>query len=94
MGRLLFVVFLCAVIYIGCNNRDSEKEDKEYQRSINREIQLRDAGMDRAADIERDLRRDYMRGSGYTSPDGSKQIHYQGSREQQEMLDLIDSYNW
>ncbi|MBR3938670.1 MAG: hypothetical protein IKJ67_01670 [Bacteroidales bacterium] len=94
MGRLLFVVFLCAVIYIACNNRDSEKEDKEQQRSINREIQLRDDGMDEAANIERDLRRDYLRGGGYTSPDGGRQVHYQGSREQQEMLDLIDSYNW
>lgn len=94
MGKLLFAIFLCAVIYIACNNKTPDKEDEQYLRSINREQELRDAGMDEAANIERDLRRDYLRGGGYTSPDGGRQVHYQGSREQQDMLDLIDSYNW
>ena len=35
-----------------------------------------------------------MEGGGYTSPDGGKQIHYQGSEEQKEHLRMMDAYGW
>lgn len=85
---------------IGCDSNYSSSsssryiEDDNYWESIGREQELRDAGMDGAADIERNARRDYMEGGGYTSPDGGKQIHYQGSEEQKEHLRMMDAYGW
>ena len=48
--------------------------------------------MEGAATMERNARREYMKGGGYTAPDGSKQVHYKDSKEQKEMLELIDKY--
>ncbi|HIY47636.1 MAG TPA: hypothetical protein IAA35_06335 [Candidatus Alistipes faecigallinarum] len=48
--------------------------------------------MDDAAAIERNARREYMKGGGYTAPDGSKQVHYNGSKEQESDLEMIDAY--
>ncbi len=97
MKKFLGLMLLCAttVCLISCfgeSSSSSRVEDDKYWESIGRERALRDAGMDGAANIERNARREYMKGGGYTSPDGGKQIHYKGSREQKEMLDLIDQY--
>ena len=67
-------------------------EDENYWKSIQREQELKDAGLDGAANIERKDRQNYMRGEGYTSPDGGQQVHYKGSVEQQRDLDAIDEY--
>ncbi len=91
---LLLATMVCLTSCFGESSSSSRVEDDKYWESIGRERALRDAGMEGAANIERNARREYMKGRGYTSPDGSKQIHYKGSREQKEMLDLIDSYNW
>jgi hypothetical protein len=48
--------------------------------------------MEGAATIERNARREYMKGGGYTAPDGSKQVHYKGSQEQKRDLEMIDAY--
>lgn len=79
---------------IGCGDSSSGcyDYDDECWESVGREKQLRDAGMDDAADLERKSRLNYMKGDGCTSSDGSRQIHYQGSKEQQRDLDLIDEY--
>lgn len=66
--------------------------DENVSKSIDREQALRDAGMDGAANIERNARRKYEQGGGYTSTDGSRQIHYNGSREQENDLRMIDEY--
>lgn len=66
--------------------------DKNVSNSMEREQSLRDAGMDRAANIERNARRKYNQGGGYTSKDGGRQVHYNGSREQQNDLRMIDEY--
>ena len=97
MKKFLGLMLLCAttVCFTSCfgeSSSSSRVEDDKYWDSIGRERALRDAGMDGAANIERNARREYMKGGGYTSPDGGKQIHYKGSREQKEMLDLIDQY--
>lgn len=97
MKKFLGLMLLCATTVcltscFGESSSSSRVEDDKYWESIGRERALRDAGMDGAANIERNARREYMKGGGYTSPDGGKQIHYKGSREQKEMLDLIDQY--
>ena len=89
---LLSATTVCLTSCFGESSSSSRVEDDKYWESIGRERALRDAGMDGAANIERNARREYMKGGGYTSPDGGKQIHYKGSREQKEMLDLIDQY--
>ena len=89
---LLCATTVCLTSCFGESSSSSRVEDDKYWESIGRERALRDAGMDGAANIERNARRGYMKGGGYTSPDGGKQIHYKGSREQKEMLDLIDQY--
>ena len=89
---LLCATTVCLTSCFGESSSSSRVEDDKYWESIGRERALRDAGMDGAANIERNARREYMKGGGYTSPDGGKQIHYKGSREQKEMLDLIDQY--
>ena len=95
------VAILCCISFNSCISCDSNYssssssryvEDENYWESINKEQDLRDAGMDGAADIERNARREYMQGGGYTSPEGDKQIHYQGSQEQKRDLDMIDEY--
>lgn len=69
-------------------------EDQEYWRSIQREKELKDAGLYDAAKIERRARQDYVQGGGYTAPDGRGQIHFQGSKEQEEQLRMMDELGW
>lgn len=64
----------------------------EYNESLAREIMLKQAGMEEAAKIERTQRIKYLRGGGYDSKDGGKQVHYKGSAQQQRDLDAIDKY--
>lgn len=94
--NVLVVTTICLSLSscFGCDGGSSSyrREDSNYWNSIGREQQLRDAELDDAANMERNARREYMRGGGYTSPDGGKQIHYQGSREQKRDLDMIDEY--
>lgn len=70
----------------------SYQTDENVSNSIDREQALRDAGMDGAANIERNARRKYEQGGGYTSTSGGRQVHYNGSREQQNDLRMIDEY--
>lgn len=65
---------------------------EEYNNSLEREMQLRKAGMDNAADMERKARNQYLRDGGYDSRDGGKQIHYNGSKQQEDHLNAIDEY--
>lgn len=68
--------------------------DKEYWNSVQREKALKAMGMDDAAEIERQSRLKYLQGGGYSSPDGGSQVHYQGSKEQQEDLRRIELMGW
>lgn len=92
------VVFLCTILSlqscIGCSNQSSNDYDENYWNSVGREQELKDAGLDDAAKIERNSRLDYLKGGGYTSPDGGRQIHYKGSKEQQEDLKKMDELGW
>lgn len=67
-------------------------DTEEYNRSLAREMMLRQAGMKDAARIERTQRNKYLRDGGYDSKDGGKQIHYKGSVQQKRDLDAIDKY--
>ena len=69
-------------------------DDDEYWESVNREEALKKAGLDDAAKIERRARIKYLQGDGYTSPNGGSQIHYQGSKEQQEHLEEMKRRGW
>ena len=68
--------------------------DKEYWESVQREKALKEMGMKDAARIERQRRLKYLQGEGYTSPNGGSQVHYQGSKEQQEDLRRIEQMGW
>lgn len=70
----------------------SSHVDENITNSREREQELRDAGMEGAANIERKARQEYEQGGGYTSTDGGRQVHYNGSREQQNDLRMIDEY--
>lgn len=70
----------------------SSQTDENITNSREREQELRDAGMEGAANIERKARQEYEQGGGYTSTDGGRQVHYNGSREQQNDLRMIDEY--
>ena len=76
----------------GHNSMDAD--DEEYWKSVNRERALKDAGLDDAAKIERNARINYLQGGGYSSPNGGSQVHYQGSKEQQEHLDEMKRRGW
>ncbi|MBR4968846.1 MAG: hypothetical protein IKY57_01650 [Alistipes sp.] len=76
----------------GHNSMDAD--DEEYWKSVNREKALKDAGMDEAAKIERKARQNYLKGGGYTSPNGGSQVHYQGSKEQQDHLEEMRRRGW
>lgn len=89
---LLFAVTTYLTSCFGGNPSNTRVEDDKYWESISREQALKDAGMDGAAAIERKARQEYMQGGGYTAPDGSKQVHYQGSQEQKSDLEMIDAY--
>lgn len=75
------------------DSSSSYDNDDNYWNSVAREKQLRDAGMDGAANAERNDRLNYMKGNGYSSPDGGRQVHYNGSTEQQRDLKAIDEYS-
>lgn len=81
---------------IGCDsgNYNSYTYDDQYWESVNREQRLKDAGLDGAAKIEQKKRLDYLQGGGYTSPTGNRQMNYQGSKEQEEHLRMMDAYGW
>lgn len=68
--------------------------DEEYWESLSREDHLRKIGMDDAADLERRERRRYINGGGYHSKDGGRQVHFQGSKEQEEQLRQMDEMGW
>lgn len=76
----------------GHNSMDAD--DEEYWRSVNREQALKDAGLKDAARLEREARLKYLQGGGYTSPDGGSQVHYKGSKEQQEHLEEMARRGW
>lgn len=76
----------------GHNSMDAD--DKEYWKSVNREKALKAAGMDEAAKIERKARQNYLKGDSYTSTTGGSQVHYQGSKEQQEHLEEMKRRGW
>lgn len=76
------------------NNSNTTTHDGNIQKSVERERELRDAGMDNAANIERKARYEYEHGGGYTSPNGGRQIHFQGSKEQEEQLKMMDELGW
>lgn len=97
MKRIFGLMLLCATALCisscwGGSSSSYRVEDGKYWESISREQALKDAGMDGAATIERNARREYMNGGGYTAPDGSKQVHYKGSQEQKSDLEMIDAY--
>ncbi|RHM86812.1 hypothetical protein DWZ36_17755 [Phocaeicola vulgatus] len=71
-----------------------DADDKEYWNSVNREKKLRDMGMKDAAELERKARIRYLEGGGYNSKDGGKQVHFQGSKEQEEQLRQMDEMGW
>jgi hypothetical protein len=73
-------------------NNSNISNDENVTESVEKEQALREMGMDGAANIERRAREKYNDGGGYTSEDGSRQIHYQGSKEQKRDLEMIDAY--
>lgn len=87
-------IAMCLTSCSGCSSTKNPREDDQYWESINREQALRDAGLDGAANMEQKARRDYLQGGGYTSPNGGKQVHYQGSKEQARDLEIMESYGW
>lgn len=89
---LLCATAVCLTSCFGGSSSNPRMEDDNYLESISREQALKDAGMDDAAAIERNARREYLKGGGYTAPDGGKQIHYKGSKEQESDLEMIDAY--
>ena len=93
---LIATVTLSLHSCIGCGNNNSSHDeyDENYWNSISRERALKDAGMEDAARMERKARQNYMQGGGYTSPNGERQIHFQGSKEQQEQLKKMDELGW
>ena len=68
--------------------------DEEYWNSVNREKTLRNSGNDAAADLEKRERLKYLQGGGYHSKDGGHQVHFQGSKEQEEQLRQMDEMGW
>ncbi len=89
---LLCATTVCLTSCFGGSSSSPRVEDDKYWKSVSREQALKKAGMEGAVTIERNARREYMKGGGYTAPDGSKQVHYKGSKEQKKMLELIDKY--
>ena len=68
--------------------------DEEYWNSVARQNELEEMGYDGATNMERNARQEYMRGGGYHAPDGTPQVHFQGSREQAEQLRQMDEMGW
>ncbi len=73
-------------------NSNYISNDENVTKSVVKEQVLREVGMEGAANIERRAREEYNNGGGYTSKDGGRQIHYQGSKEQKRDLEMIDAY--
>lgn len=76
------------------NNTTDRSNDDEYWNSVTRQNELVEMGYDGAANMERNARQEYMRGGGYHAPDGTPQVHFQGSREQAEQLKQMDEMGW
>ena len=89
---LLCATTVCLTSCLGGSSSSTRVEDDKYWESISREQALKDSGMYGAAAIQRKARLNYTKGGGYTAPDGSKQVHYQGSKEQKSDLEMIDAY--
>lgn len=68
--------------------------DEEYWNSVAREKALKEMGREDAAKLERNARLNYMQGGGYHSSDGTPQVHFQGSKEQEEQLRMMDEMGW
>ncbi len=68
--------------------------DDEYWNSVARENALKEMGREDAAILERNARLNYMQGGGYHSSDGTPQVHFQGSKEQEEQLRMMDEKGW
>ena len=83
-------------IYNHSNNSNTtdRSNDEEYWNSVARQNELEEMGYDGAANMERNARQEYMRGGGYHAPDGTPQVHFQGSREQAEQLKQMDEMGW
>ncbi len=99
--KMMSIIALCLTLFMvnSCmcggpsNNASMDRmESDEYNKSLEREMTLRKAGLNEAADIEKAQRQNYVRGGGYDSKDGGKQVHYNGSAQQQRDLDAIDEY--
>ena len=59
---LLCATTVCLTSCLGSNSSRPRVEDDKYLESLDRERALKDAGMDDAAAIERNARREYMKG--------------------------------
>lgn len=96
MKKVLFLFLICLGVSScsSCSSSQQEPNDPLYYESLGKEAALIQQGLFEAADIERQAREDYMNGGGYTSPNGERQIHYQGSKEQQEDLKKIEEKGW
>lgn len=97
MKKIFGMILACtsAVFLTSCfdgSSSSSRVEDDKYWESINREQALKDAGLYEAAKLEQKARLNYMKGGGYNSPSGGKQVHYKGSKEQKRDLEMIDAY--
>lgn len=76
------------------SNTTDRSNDEEYWNSVACQNELEEMGYDGAANMERNARQEYMRGGGYHAPDGTPQVHFQGSREQAEQLRQMDEMGW
>jgi hypothetical protein len=94
----LFVGFIVMIFIVNscfnCNDTASSNyvhgdEDTAYWNSVQKEKELRDVGYDGAANMEENARHDYNHGGGYHSKDGSRQVDYKGSKEQQRDLEMM-----
>lgn len=79
---------------INNSNTTDRSNDDEYWNSVARQNELEEMGYEGAANMERNARQEYMRGGGYHAPDGTPQVHFQGSREQAEQLKQMDEMGW
>ena len=71
-----------------CSNNENyineSLHDNNYNNSAKREKLLQNKGIENVADIECNVREEYIEGGGYTSKDGGRKIYYQGSKEQED----------
>lgn len=76
------------------HRRKPTMDDEEYKKSVSRQKYLEDMEMDDAAELERKARIRYLEGGGYHSKDGGSQVHFKGSKEQEEQLKQMDEMGW